>query len=65
MQVTDSGQAILRLARQVHLLSAEVARGLGNSDGDGDADGRPTLPIAVNADSLAIWVRGPAPSWRR
>ncbi|SFT89725.1 LysR family transcriptional regulator, chromosome initiation inhibitor [Geodermatophilus amargosae] len=53
VQVTESGQAVLRLARQVDLLAADVARELG---GDGSDDGVPTLPIAVNADSMATWV---------
>ncbi|MGY1604251.1 LysR family transcriptional regulator ArgP [Geodermatophilus sp. SYSU D00815] len=52
VQVTDSGQAVLRLARQVDLLTADAVRELG---GDGDA-GLPVLPVAVNADSLATWV---------
>lgn len=52
VQVTQSGQAILRLARQVDLLTADAARELG----DGEGEGRPTLPIAVNADSMATWV---------
>jgi LysR family transcriptional regulator (chromosome initiation inhibitor) len=52
VQVTPSGAAVLRLARQVALLAADAAREL-------DADsptGRPTVPIAVNADSLATWL---------
>jgi LysR family transcriptional regulator (chromosome initiation inhibitor) len=50
---TPSGEAVLRLARQVDLLTADAVRELG-----GDEDGaRPVpLPIAVNADSLATWV---------
>jgi LysR family transcriptional regulator (chromosome initiation inhibitor) len=52
VQVTESGQAVLRLARQVDLLSSDVARELG----EGDAEALPTLPIAVNADSMATWV---------
>jgi LysR family transcriptional regulator (chromosome initiation inhibitor) len=51
VQVTESGQAVLRLARQVDLLAADVARELGD-----DSDPVPTLPIAVNADSMATWV---------
>jgi LysR family transcriptional regulator (chromosome initiation inhibitor) len=52
---TESGRAVLRLARQVDLLTADTVRELGDPDvADGD---RPvTLPIAVNADSLATWV---------
>ena len=53
VQVTESGQAVLRLARQVDLLAADVARELG---GVSSPEGVPTLPIAVNADSMATWV---------
>ena len=53
VQVTESGEAVLRLARQVDLLTADVARELG---GDPAAERVPTLPIAVNADSMATWV---------
>jgi LysR family transcriptional regulator (chromosome initiation inhibitor) len=53
VQVTESGQAVLRLARQVDLLTADVARELG---GDPAPEGVPTLPIAVNADSMTTWV---------
>ncbi len=53
VQVTESGQAVLRLARQVDLLTADVARELGGADSPGAV---PTLPVAVNADSMATWV---------
>jgi LysR family transcriptional regulator, chromosome initiation inhibitor len=53
VQVTESGRAVLRLARQVDLLTADVARELG---GDPSPERAPTLPIAVNADSMATWV---------
>src|ERR687890_815354 len=53
VQVTESGQAVLRLARQVDLLAADVARELG---GNPPHERVPTLPIAVNADSMATWV---------
>ncbi|MGY1771254.1 LysR family transcriptional regulator ArgP [Blastococcus sp. SYSU D00813] len=64
VQVTESGQAVLRLARQVDLLSSDVARELGagpggppGADGGGpDPAPPPTLPIAVNADSMATWL---------
>ena len=52
VQVTDSGRTVLRLARQVDLLTADVARELGGPA----PDGAPVLPIAVNADSMATWV---------
>jgi LysR family transcriptional regulator (chromosome initiation inhibitor) len=49
VRVTDSGRTLLRLARQVELLAADAAAELG--------EGAVTsLPIAVNADSLATWV---------
>src|SRR3712207_1625663 len=51
VRVTESGRAVLALARQVALLTAEVARELGK-----EAQVVPTLPIAVNADSMATWV---------
>jgi LysR family transcriptional regulator (chromosome initiation inhibitor) len=52
VRVTESGQAVLRLARQVELLAADAMRDLGGGD-----DAAPvTLPIAVNADSMATWV---------
>ena len=53
VQATASGQAILRLARQIDLLTADVTRELG---GTRSAEEVPTLPIAVNADSMATWV---------
>jgi LysR family transcriptional regulator (chromosome initiation inhibitor) len=53
VQVTASGQAVLRLARQLAVLTADVARELAGSDPSGAV---PSLPIAVNADSLATWV---------
>ena len=50
VQVTESGQAVLRLARQVALLAADAARELAG------VAGRSPLPIALNADSMATWV---------
>ncbi|RFU23211.1 LysR family transcriptional regulator ArgP [Geodermatophilus marinus] len=53
VQVTASGQAVLRLARQVDLLTADVVRELGAAP---PSEGPPALPIALNADSMATWV---------
>lgn len=53
VQVTESGQAVLRAARQIDLLTADVARELGGDPSPGRV---PALPIAVNADSMATWV---------
>lgn len=51
VRVTESGGPILRLARQVALLSADAARELGREE-----QRLPRLPIAVNADSTATWM---------
>ena len=53
VQVTESGQPVLRLARQLALLVADVASELG---GGSAPQALPTLPIAVNADSMGTWV---------
>jgi LysR family transcriptional regulator (chromosome initiation inhibitor) len=51
--VTDPGQAVLRLARQVEVLVADTVTELA---GSGTAPQAPvTVPVAVNADSLATW----------
>lgn len=61
---TDSGEVVLRLARQVVLLEGDAVAALGGrgdcADGRGAAgDGtieRTRVPIVVNADSLATWM---------
>jgi LysR family transcriptional regulator (chromosome initiation inhibitor) len=53
VRVTESGQSVLRLARQVDLLTADVVRELGD---DAVPEHLRRLPIAVNADSMATWV---------
>ena len=53
VRVTPSGAAVLRLARQVELLAADAARELETETGPGR---RPTVPMAVNADSMATWL---------
>jgi LysR family transcriptional regulator (chromosome initiation inhibitor) len=50
VQVTEHGRAVLRLAREVELLTADTARELA------DPEGPVTLSVAVNADSLATWL---------
>ncbi|WP_280494895.1 LysR family transcriptional regulator ArgP [Nocardia asiatica] len=52
VRVTESGLAVLRLARQIRLLTADTARELGAEPSDGPI----RVPIAVNADSLETWV---------
>ncbi|MEV6274849.1 LysR family transcriptional regulator ArgP [Nocardia sp. NPDC051832] len=51
---TESGLAVLRLARQIALLTGDTARELG--DPEQPADRLVPVPIAVNADSLETWV---------
>jgi LysR family transcriptional regulator, chromosome initiation inhibitor len=51
LRLTEPGKVLLRHARQMQALRADIARELGTVLG---ADER--LPIAVNADSLATWV---------
>ena len=48
---TASGEAVLRLARQVELLTSDTAALLGEAEGPY----APTVSIAVNADSLSTW----------
>ncbi|MGV9611114.1 LysR family transcriptional regulator ArgP [Nocardia xishanensis] len=54
VRATESGLAVLRLARQIDLLTGDTARELGDADHPVDLPIR--LPIAVNADSLETWV---------
>jgi LysR family transcriptional regulator (chromosome initiation inhibitor) len=51
LRLTEPGKVLLRYARQMQALQADIARELGAS---GTPDQK--LPIAVNADSLATWV---------
>jgi LysR family transcriptional regulator (chromosome initiation inhibitor) len=49
---TESGQIVLRAARQIRTIAADVVRELG---GEGTR-GTLTVPLAANADSLATWL---------
>jgi LysR family transcriptional regulator, chromosome initiation inhibitor len=51
LRLTEAGKVLLRFARQLQAMRADVATELGMA---GDRSQR--LPIAVNADSLATWV---------
>ncbi|MFL6151952.1 MAG: LysR family transcriptional regulator ArgP [Ornithinibacter sp.] len=53
---TPAGEAVLRLGQQMTLLEAETLRQLGT---ERDDERCTTLPIAVNADSLATWILPP------
>ncbi|WP_067824820.1 LysR family transcriptional regulator ArgP [Nocardia inohanensis] len=51
---TESGLAVLRLARQIELLTGDTALELGDEQQPAHRPVR--IPIAVNADSLQTWV---------
>lgn len=55
-RLTEAGTAVVRMARQIALLEHDTLAELG--DGGDDAS-RTTVPLAVNADSLATWFLGP------
>ena len=50
VRVTGPGRAVLRLARQLDVLTADTVRELGGTDGP------VVLPVAVDADSLGSWL---------
>jgi LysR family transcriptional regulator, chromosome initiation inhibitor len=51
VRATESGVTLLRAARQIEAIAAEVAGELA-----GGEDERPTITLAVNSDSLATWL---------
>ncbi|MBD7956172.1 LysR family transcriptional regulator ArgP [Microbacterium sp. Sa4CUA7] len=54
VRATEAGQAVVRLARQLALLAHDTARELGGED-----QAVTSVPLAVNADSLATWFLPP------
>ena len=55
-RLTDAGTAVVRMARQVALLEHDTLTELGASEGEA---ARTSVPLAVNADSLATWFLAP------
>ena len=55
-RLTAAGTAVVRMARQVALLEHDTLAELGESAGEGT---RTSVPLAVNADSLATWFLDP------
>ena len=51
LRLTEPGKLLLRYARQMQAMRADIAREMGATPGQHER-----LPIAVNADSLATWV---------
>lgn len=56
-RATEAGTVVIRLARQLALLEHDARTALGG-EGEGAAQ-RVTVPLAVNADSLATWFLPP------
>ena len=56
VRATDAGAAVIRLARQAALLEHDTLVELGDDPADG---ARISVPLAVNADSLATWFLAP------
>lgn len=55
VRLTESGEAVVRLARQIALLEHDALSDLGLEDGGA----RISIPLAVNADSMATWFLPP------
>ncbi|WP_374238022.1 LysR family transcriptional regulator ArgP [Microbacterium sp. SS28] len=55
-RATEAGAAIVRLARQLALLEHDALASLGAGEGE---DAVVSVPLAVNADSLATWFLEP------
>ncbi|WP_448720924.1 LysR family transcriptional regulator ArgP [Microbacterium natoriense] len=55
VRATEAGEAVVRLARQIALLEHDALEGLGLED----ESRRISIPLAVNADSMATWFLPP------
>ncbi|WP_435746759.1 LysR family transcriptional regulator ArgP [Microbacterium sp. PMB16] len=55
--LTEAGEAVVRLARQIALLEHDALSRVGIDDGGGAQ--RISVPLAVNADSMATWFLAP------
>lgn len=56
VRATEAGEVVLRLGQQLAVLELETLRELGT---ERDDDHLTTVPIAVNADSMATWILPP------
>lgn len=56
-RLTEAGEAVVRLARQIALLEHDALAGVGIDAESGTR--RVTVPLAVNADSMATWFLAP------
>lgn len=56
-KVTEAGESVVRWARQIALLEHEALANLGLGADEGSA--RVSIPLAVNADSMATWFLAP------
>lgn len=57
VRLTEAGEAVVRLARQIALLEHDALAGVGLA-GETEA-ARISIPLAVNADSMATWFLAP------
>lgn len=57
VRLTPAGESVVRLARQIALLEQDALTALGVDEED--ASHRPSIPLAVNADSMATWFLAP------
>ncbi|MGW8484678.1 LysR family transcriptional regulator ArgP [Microbacterium sp. NPDC055903] len=55
-RATTAGEAVIRLARQMALLEHDALSGFGL---DAEPERRVSVPLAVNADSMATWILPP------
>lgn len=55
VRLTEAGEAVVRLARQIALLEHDALAGLGLEE----EGARVSIPLAVNADSMATWFLPP------
>ena len=55
-RLTKAGTAVVRMARQIALLEHDTLAELGDDSSEGS---RTSVPLAVNADSLATWFLEP------
>lgn len=55
VRLTEAGETVVRLARQIALLEHDALSGLGLDEGGA----RISIPLAVNADSMSTWFLPP------
>lgn len=59
VRLTEAGEALVRMARQVALLEYDTVAAFGLGDATAADAPRVRVPLAVNADSMATWFLAP------